>query len=105
MAARRDQEGLGADLTAGELDCVLILKRGTRQVYVHAGSLERPRIDPVQAIYLAPDIADQRRPVEPKSLGAPTAATSVGEDGCITAAKDKQLLRHAAADHTGAADA
>ena len=81
MAAGGDQDGLGADrrIAVREPHRVRIIEHGAVKNDAHAGLLQRPRIDAVQPIDLAPDIADQRRPVEAQALAGPAEIARVGE--------------------------
>ena len=107
MAAGGNQDGLGSDrrLAVGEPHRVRVPEYGAVKDDAHAGLLQRPRIDAVQSIDLAPDIADQRRPVEAQALAGPAEIARIGKGVAIAAAIDEEFLRHAAADHAGAADA
>src|SRR5680860_1162138 len=81
------------------------LERGAREKPVDARGLQSAGVCAVQPVDLAPDIVDQGRPVEAPFLAGPAEPASVGKFATIAAAIDEQLLRHAAADHAGAADA
>ena len=66
MAAGSHQDGLGRQrlVAVGELDLVRTHQRGAGEKLVDPGRVQDAGIDPVQPVDLAPDIMDQRRPVE-----------------------------------------
>src|SRR5262245_52382912 len=107
ISAGRNQDRLRREraVAIGKLDLMWAGKRGAGQETIDATLPQGPRINAVQAIDLAPHIVEQDRPVEAQSLVSPSEATRIGEIPTVTAAIDEELLRHAAADHAGAADA
>src|SRR4029453_1797046 len=107
MGAGRDKDGFGGDgsVALAEMYRLPILERGAGHEAVYAGFLKDPCVDAVQAVDLAPDIADQGSPIELEIVASPTIVLCLRELGRVFAAIDEELLRNAAADHTGAADA
>ena len=107
VAAGGDQNCPRADwrFTVGELHRVFVFEHGAGEHELDARLLERASIDAVQPVDLAMNVADQRRPIEAQIATAPAEIARVGKGVGIPAAVDEQLLRHAAADHAGAADA
>ena len=107
VAAGGDQDRLGADrlVPVGKPHRVVVFERGAGEMELDPGLFERPRIDAIQPVDLAMHVTDKRRPVEAKIVAAPAETARVGKGARIAAAIDEQFLRHAAADHAGAADA
>ena len=107
MRAGRDQDGLGGErgVAVGELHLMRAFQHGAGEEAVDPRPLQGAGIDAVQPVDLALDVVDQRRPVEAQILASPAEAARIGEIAAVLAAIDQQLLRHAAADHAGAADA
>src|SRR4026207_1271264 len=106
VGAGRDEDSLGGDrsVAEAEMHCLPILKRGAGHEAVHADFLQDPRVKAVQAVDLAPDIADQSSPIELEVVASPTVVLCLYELGRVFAAIDEELLRNAAAGHAGAAD-
>src|SRR5262245_6225656 len=107
VSAGRHQDRLRRQraVAIGKPDLVRTGERGAGQVTRDATLLQSPGVNAVQAIDLPPYVVDQHRPVEAQRLARPAETARVGEIAAVVAAIDKQLLRHAATDHAGAADA
>src|SRR6185437_16121903 len=90
MAPGGNQDRLGAHrrIALGELHRVPVFERGAVEDNVYAGLLQGPRIDAVQPIHLAPDIADQGRPVEAQTLAGPAETARFRKGAPIAATID-----------------
>ena len=104
-AAGRHQDLVGGDRLAGDLDRVAVHQPAAPHVQLHAGALEQADVDAVQAIDLLGDVVAQRRPGVRRFGQGPAKGRGVLELVRELGAVDQELLRHAAADHAGAADA
>ncbi len=103
--AGRDQDVSGADASIADADVVRAFQHGAALQDGDARLIERRDIGRLEARDLLVLVGDQRRPVEHRMMHRPAEAGRVlelmGEAGRV----DQELLRHAAADHAGAADA
>src|SRR5262245_4568682 len=103
--ARRDQDNVGGDALAGDLDRVRIDEDGARLGQRDAGLRQQLLVDAVEAVDLLVLAGDQRRPVEARALDGPAEVAGILEVLVEVRGIDQQLLRHATPDHAGAADA
>ncbi len=106
-AAGRDQDMLGAHGLAGgaELDGVRIEQHRAALDDLDLGAIEIGGVGPLQPVDLLVLVGDQRRPVELRLGHCPAEARGILEFVGKARGIDQELLRHAAADHAGAADA
>ena len=81
-----------------------VLDHGAAVDDLDAGLLEIGPVDALEPVDLLVLVADQGRPVEAGLAEAPAEALRIVEIVGEAAGIDQQLLRHAAADHAGAAD-
>ena len=83
VTAGGDQDGLGRQrlVAVGELDLMRTFQHGAGEKVVDPRGLQCAGIDAVQPVDLAPDIMDQRRPVEAQALEGPAEALGVREVG------------------------
>jgi hypothetical protein len=106
-AAGGNQDGLGANFGAGrEAQCMLVFDDSARANELDFVAFKRGDIGRFQPIDFAILIGDQGRPTECRLLRHGPAETGrVLELVAEARGIDQQLLRHAATDHAGAADA
>ena len=106
MRADRDQDDARPHASAGrEPHRLRVLDHGADIGDVHAGLFQIGAVDALEAGDLGVLVLDQRRPVEARLAHGPAETGRVLELVPEAAGIDHQLLRHAAADHAGAAEA
>src|SRR6185437_13203261 len=83
MGASRYEDSLGGDrsVARAEMHCLPVLDHRTGHEAVHAGLLQDPRVNAVQAVDLAPDIADQNSTIELEIVASPTVVLCLRELG------------------------
>ena len=101
-----DQDRLGAHRLAGREQAhgVRVLEHGAALHDRDLGALQIGRVGRLEPGDLAVLVGDQRRPVERRLGQRPAVAGGVLELVGKARRIDQELLRHAAADHAGAAD-
>ena len=105
-AAGRDEDVRGAHMRPGaqETDRVRILDHRAALDDLDAGLLEVGAVGRLEPRDLLVLVGDERRPVEGRRRHRPAEARGIGELVGKPRGVDEELLRHAAADHAGAAD-
>ena len=107
VGAGRDQDGAGPNARPGLGDPhrMRVLDHGAAVEDLDPAAHEVRAVDVLEPRDLGVLVADQRRPVEARLGHAPAETGRVLELVLVAARIDEQLLRHAAADHAGAAHA
>ena len=105
-AAGRDEDMRGAHSRPGgeEADRVRVLDHRAALDDLDARLLEIAAVDAFEPRDLLVLVGDQGRPVEARRADRPAEAGGIGELVGEPRRIDEELLRHAAADHAGAAD-
>ncbi len=103
--AGRDQDLVGGDRRLAQPDRMRVEQFGVAVVQRDVMARQRRLVDAVQPVDLGQDIVAQRRPVEAPVAERPAEAARVDQVLGEVTAIDQQLLRHAAADDAGTADA
>ena len=103
MAAGADDDVLGGDALAADIERVRIDEGGARLEDGRAGVVEQPLVDAVEPADLAVLRGDQLRPVVRPLLDLPAETGGVLGPGAVFAGLHQQLLRHAADIDAGAA--
>ena len=99
----RDDDALGGDALAADIERVRIDEGGARLEDGGAGVVEQPLVDAVEPADLAVLRGDQLRPVVRSLLDGPAEAGGILRPGAVFAGLHQQLLRHAADIDAGAA--
>ena len=103
MAAGGDDDVLGGDALAADIERVRIDEGGARLEAGGAGVVQQPLVDAVEPADLAVLGGDQLRPVVRPLLDLPAETGGVLGPGAVFAGLHQQLLRHAADIDAGAA--
>ncbi len=105
MPAGGDQDVLGGIAAAGNLHGVRIDQHAAALDDLDPAVLQHVDVDLLEPVELLVLGGDQRRPIEGRDRHVPAEAGGVGEGVRELRAVDEELLRHAAAQDAGAADA
>ena len=103
-AAGGDQDLVRGDGLVADLDGVAVHQPAAAHMDLHAAAFEQADVDAVQPVDLLADIVAQGRPGMRRRRQRPAVGRGVLELVRVLGAVDQELLRHAAADHAGAAD-
>src|SRR5216684_3118247 len=104
VAAGRDQDLLRGDRLLANLNRVAVHQPASTHVQLDARAFEQPQVDAVQAIDFFLHVVAQGRPRVARRRDGPAIGRGVLEFVRELGAVDQELLRHATADHAGAAD-